>query len=76
MSVMLKDKKIIVTGGKGFLGRYIVKELERKDCKDIFIPKRQDFDLRSLNAVKKMYEAARADIVIHLATVAGGDWCK
>jgi len=46
--------------------------LERKDCKDIFIPKRKDYDLRSLNAVKKMYEVARADIVIHLATVIGG----
>jgi len=72
MVLKLKDKRVIVTGGGGFLGSYVVKELQKRNCKDIFIPRRRDYDLRNLNEVKKMYEVAHADIVIHLAAVVGG----
>jgi len=68
----LKNKKIIVTGGAGFLGKFVVKKLVEKRCKDIFVPKIEEYDLRDFEAIKRMYSTAKADIVIHLAATVGG----
>jgi len=68
----LKEKKIIVTGGAGFLGKFVVKNLEGKGCKNIFVPLIEDYDLRDIKDIKQMYKDAKADIVIHLAAVVGG----
>ncbi len=68
----LKNKKIIVTGGMGFLGNYVVKKLRERNCKEIFVPVIEEYDLRDINAIKRMYHNAAADIVIHLAAVVGG----
>jgi len=70
--INLRDKKIIVTGGAGFLGKFVVKKLEEKNCADIFVPKIEEYDLRNLSAIIKMYNEAKANIVIHLAAVVGG----
>ncbi|MBM3701975.1 MAG: GDP-L-fucose synthase [Actinobacteria bacterium] len=70
--INLKDKKVIVTGGAGFLGKFVVKKLKDRNCKDIFIPKIEEYDLRNLETIKKMYRDAKADVVIHLAAVVGG----
>ncbi|GAG91294.1 unnamed protein product, partial [marine sediment metagenome] len=68
----LKEKKIIVTGGAGFLGKFLVKKLKERNCKDIFIPKIEEYDLRNLETIKRMYRDFEADVVIHLAAVVGG----
>lgn len=68
----LKTKRIIVTGGNGFLGQWLVKKLKEKDYQNIFIPLKEKYDLRDLSAIKRMYEEAKADVVIHLAAVVGG----
>ncbi len=68
----LREKRVIVTGGSGFLGRFVTKKLKNRNCKDIFIPKIEEYDLRNLDAIKRMYRDAKADIVIHLAAVVGG----
>jgi GDP-L-fucose synthase len=70
--INLREKKVIVTGGSGFLGRFVTKKLKNRNCKDIFIPKIEEYDLRNLDTIKKMYRDAKADIVIHLAAVVGG----
>ncbi len=70
--INLKDKKVIVTGGAGFLGKFVVKKLKDRNCKDIFIPIIEEYDLRNLETIKKMYRDAEADVVIHLAAVVGG----
>jgi len=70
--IELKDKKIIVTGGAGFLGKFVTQKLKEKNCKDIFIPLIEKYDLRNIDAIKKMYADAKGDIVIHLAAVVGG----
>ena len=68
----LKDKRVIVTGGAGFLGKYVVRKLEEKNCKEIFVPVIEEYDLRNIGVIKEMYKTAKADIVIHLAAVVGG----
>jgi GDP-L-fucose synthase len=68
----LQSKRVTVTGGAGFLGKYVVKELESKGCGAIFVPRSREYDLVDNQAVKKLYQDARPDIVIHLAAVVGG----
>jgi len=67
-----KDKKVIVTGGAGFLGSYVVAKLKRRDCQDIFIPRRRDYDLTKEANVERLYDDFKADLIIHLAAVVGG----
>jgi len=68
----LKNKRILVTGGNGFLGSFVVKKLKERGCKNIFIPRSKNYDLVQMAAVKKLYRDARPDIVIHLAAKVGG----
>lgn len=67
-----KNKRVIVTGGAGFLGKFVVKELRRKGCTKIFVPLEQEFDLKDLSAIKRLLKIAKPDIIIHLAAVVGG----
>jgi GDP-L-fucose synthase len=70
--INLKNKRILVTGGNGFLGSFVVKKLKARGCKSIFIPQSRDYDLVQMEYVKKVYKDAHPDIVIHLAAVVGG----
>lgn len=70
--INLRNKRIIVTGGAGFLGKFVEKKLIEKRCQSIFIPKIEDYDLIELDDIRRMYKDAKADIVIHLAAVVGG----
>ncbi len=67
-----KNKRVVVTGGAGFLGSYVLENLKKRGCESIFIPKVENFDLRNLTDIKEMYDMAHPDIVIHLAAVVGG----
>ena len=70
----LRDKKIVVTGGAGFLGRFVLEALRRRgvDDQQVFVPRRADFDLTREDAVVRLYEQAQPDVVIHLAAEVGG----
>jgi GDP-L-fucose synthase len=65
-------RRITVTGGKGFLGTYLIRKLEERGCENIMIADLPEFDLRKKEDILKMYEEQKPDIVIHLAAVVGG----
>jgi len=67
-----EDKRVIVTGGAGFLGSYVVEKLKERGCKNIFVPLMEDYDLTKEKNVIRLYQDYPADIVIHLAAVVGG----
>jgi GDP-L-fucose synthase len=66
------DTRIAVTGGAGFLGQVVVRTLREHGYGNIVVPRIEEYDLRREADITKMYEAARPDVVIHLAAVVGG----
>ena len=72
MSDYWKRQRVCVTGGAGFLGSYLVEKLKRRGCAQIFVPRSRDFDLRDRAAIRRMFDEARPDLIIHLAAVVGG----
>jgi len=67
-----EDKRVIVTGGAGFLGSYVVEKLKEQGCKNIFVPLVKDYDLTKEKNVIRLCKDYPADIIIHLAAVVGG----
>ena len=65
-------RRVLVTGGAGFLGRYVVARLEETGIEDIFVPRRAAYDLREKGAIVAALRESRPDIVIHLAATVGG----
>jgi len=71
MSAFWQDKKVVVTGGGGFLGSFVVERLRREGAK-ISIPRSSEYDLVDRAAARRLLADARPDMVIHLAARVGG----
>lgn len=72
MSGYFAQRRVVVTGGAGFLGHYVISGLEQRGCRAIEVPRIEEYDLADPDAIVRMYENMRPDIVIHLAAVVGG----
>jgi len=68
----MKNKRITITGGKGFLGTHLINKLKTKGYQHLSIADIPDYDLINLEDIKRMYDNSKPDIVIHLAAKVGG----
>jgi len=71
-TVLWDDKRVVVTGGAGFLGSFVVEKLKERGCRHVFVPRSKDYDLRDRDAIIRLYKETRPQFVLHLAAVVGG----
>ncbi len=72
MPIHWPNERIVVTGGAGFLGSFVVEELRRRGATEISVPRSADYDLVQLDAVRALYRDTRPTLVLHLAAKVGG----
>jgi GDP-L-fucose synthase len=72
MTAFWNGRRVMVTGGAGFLGSAVVRRLEEAGATEIFVPRVEDYDLRKQPDIDRALAEARPDLVIHLAAVVGG----
>src|SRR5690606_19013969 len=68
----LSAKRILVTGGNGFLGRHVLDALRDAGATSVSAPRSAEYDLRDVNAIQRCLTDTRPDVVLHLAAVVGG----
>jgi GDP-L-fucose synthase len=68
----VSEKRVMVTGGSGFLGRHVVSAFERRGCRDIVVVRKAQYDLTREPDVHRLFTEKRPQVVVHLAAVVGG----
>jgi len=68
----LSNRRVLVTGGAGFLGRSVVNALRTRSAEQIMVPRRADFDLTRAEDVERLFEHFKPQVVLHLAAEVGG----
>jgi GDP-L-fucose synthase len=68
----ISSKRVLVTGGRGFLGRHVVEALGMHGCRDVIVVRKAQHDLTHEPDVKRLFEETAPQVVIHLAAVVGG----
>ena len=65
-------ERVVVTGGAGFLGGYVLEKLRERGCGEVFVPRSADYDLVQMEAVQRLYRDCKPTLVLHLAARVGG----
>lgn len=65
-------RRVVVTGGAGFLGSYVTQRLRERGVEEIIVPRSSDYDLVEIDQVRRLYDDASPDLVVHMAAVVGG----
>jgi len=68
----LQKKRIIVTGGAGFLGKHLMARLASAGCTQVIAPTHKEYDLTRLDAIDRLFEQYQPEVLIHMAAVVGG----
>jgi GDP-L-fucose synthase len=68
----LRDKRIVITGGTGFLGSHLIQGLKQRDCRSFVAPSKKEFDLTQIDEVECLFQEHRPQVLIHMAAVVGG----
>ena len=68
----MEDKHITITGGKGFLGKHLIRAFERRGCRRLSVADLPEYNLTRIEDVRRLYDDQRPDIVVHLAAKVGG----
>ena len=68
----MKDKRLTITGGKGFLGKHLVRKFRERGFANIQVGDLPEYNLVDRDSVKRLYDDTRPDIVVHLAAKVGG----
>ncbi|UCC99079.1 MAG: NAD-dependent epimerase/dehydratase family protein, partial [Phycisphaerales bacterium] len=72
MNSFFENRRVVVTGGAGFLGCYVTEGLRKRGCTNVLVPRIEEYDLVNVQDIIRMYEQMKPDIVIHLAAAVGG----
>jgi GDP-L-fucose synthase len=72
MAGVWANRRVVVTGGAGFLGRAVVGVLRAHGCADPFVARSREYDLRAADGIARLLADARPDTIIHLAATVGG----
>ena len=67
-----RNQRVVVTGGAGFLGSFVVEKLQARGAAEVFVPRIENYDLVDLSAIRRLLADARPDIILHLAARVGG----
>jgi len=68
----MQHKRITITGGKGFLGKHLIRAFERRGCRHLSVADLPEYNLTRIEDVRRLYDDQRPDIVVHLAAKVGG----